>query len=1143
MKNTALAGYKTKIQSFTLFGVLTVIFVLVVGMSALSYARYEREAITTATNLTEIIRAGIEESLSRCRGDIRTVSLFLSPGDFSGGLSAQRRQAIERLMGAQLLQFPQVSNYRVFNSDGVSIANAGRNPAAINVSDRAWFLALKKDPSQTFVISDVLNAKGAQKPSVIMAIPVRSADGRLLGAVNAALDLELFQKLITAPDIGARGMIGVRRTDTARLVMRRPEIVGQVNEPVRLEIIPRVQRGELSGVVEFTFPTDHVKHVAAFQSMRNFPLVVYVGLAPDDYLKPWRTQTGVAVTGTLGLEILLILLYFRQQRISFSLDFERAAAQQQSQRYEVLLKAAGEGIYGVDVNGCLSFLNPAARRMLGLNAYEGVGVQLDAIVHPQGEGGHSASGAGLVFKALANARNLEDGAVFQFDDVYGRKDGSVFPVELTVACICSADVPVGAVVTFRDTTERKQADARAERERLRLQTILGTASDGIHILDQDGLLVEANNAFLTMLGYDSSAIGTLHVTDWDHVNVSSLIHDLIAAKSQAIFVAQHHRRDGAVLDVEINASGIEIDGKGFLYAASRDITERKRAEQQLRVAAIAFEAQEGMFITDAQRVILRVNRAFSEITGYSAEEAVGQTPSLLGSNNHDAGFFNAMTASIEAHGHWRGEIWNRRKSGEVFPEWLTITAVKNEQGGVENYVATLSDISARKAAEDEIKNLAFFDPLTSLPNRRLLLDRLARAMAATARHHRRGALLFIDLDNFKTLNDTLGHDKGDLLLTQVAQRLVTCVREGDTVARLGGDEFVVMLEDLDASQDGAAKQAQAVAEKVLAALSQVYQLGSYTHHTSASIGITQLVDNEVTIEDLLKRADLAMYQAKAAGRNTLRFFDPEMQAAVSARAELEAGLREALQQQQFVLYYQPQVVDAGTCIGVEALVRWLHPQRGVVSPAEFIGVAESTGLILPLGQWVLETACAQLAAWADQPALAALTVAVNVSAHQFLHRHFVAQVLDALGRSGARPALLKLELTESVLVTNVEDIIEKMTALKAHGVSFSLDDFGMGYSSLSYLKRLPLDQLKIDQGFVRDILVDPNDAAIAKMVIALGDSLGLDVIAEGVESEAQRDFLAHHGCHTYQGYLFSRPAPLADFERYVQTRSIVASTT
>ena len=444
------------------------------------------------------------------------------------------------------------------------------------------------------------------------------------------------------------------------------------------------------------------------------------------------------------------------------------------------------------------------------------------------------------------------------------------------------------------------------------------------------------------------------------------------------------------------------------------------------------------------------------------------------------------------------------------------------------------EVAERKMADDEIRNLAYHDALTRLPNRRLLFDRLQHAIAASSRSGRYCALLFIDLDNFKTLNDTLGHDAGDLLLQEVSRRLATCLREGDTAARLGGDEFVVLLENLSENAQEAATQAETTGEKIHGALNQTYQLANHEYNGTPSIGVTLFTDHQDTVDELLKRADLAMYHAKSAGRNALRFFDPQMQAVITTRATLEAGLREALLKQQFLLYYQAQVDSQGHVTGAEALLRWQHPQGELVSPMEFIPLAEDTGLILLLGRWVLETACAQLALWAACPELAHLMVAVNVSPREFHHKDFVEQVKSVLVTSGARPQRLKLELTESLLLHDVEDTIVKMTALRAEGVSFSLDDFGTGYSSLSYLKRLPLDQVKIDRSFVRDVLTDAYDSAIARSVIDLGRNLGLGVIAEGVESGAQRDFVAANGCQNYQGYLFSRPLPLHEFEKFVR---------
>jgi len=569
---------------------------------------------------------------------------------------------------------------------------------------------------------------------------------------------------------------------------------------------------------------------------------------------------------------------------------------------------------------------------------------------------------------------------------------------------------------------------------------------------------------------------------------------------------------------------------------TRELQERntalEAAEVELRIAATAFNAQMGMTITDANKRILRVNRAFTEITGYTAAEAVGQTPHLLASGRHGPAFYQTMFSAIETDGMWAGEIWNRYKNGEIFPEWLTITAVKNKDEVVTHYVAAFTDISERKAAESQIRNLAFYDPLTNLPNRRLLMDRLELAMMNGARSELVSALLFIDLDNFKTINDTHGHTVGDNLLRQVAFVLRECVRSNDTVARLGGDEFVVMLESLSADANDAATQANAIGTKILQALDASYQLDAVQCHCTASIGVALFSGVTESIDDLIKRADMSMYEAKASGRNALRFFDPQIQAKLQAKAAVELALREAIEQRQFVLFYQAQVHADGRVAGAEALVRWQHPGRGLVSPTEFIGVAEQSGLILPLGAWVLETACLQLADWQHQTAFASLTLAVNVSAKQFSQPGFVDEVVAVLRRSGAPPQRLKLELTESLLVDDVDDVVAKMTALKTLGIGFSLDDFGTGYSSLAYLSRLPLDQLKIDQGFVRDIESSDEAAAICSATISLAHSLSMKVVAEGVETQAQLYFLntVHH-CDLIQGYLFSRPVPLSEFEQ------------
>ena len=604
-------------------------------------------------------------------------------------------------------------------------------------------------------------------------------------------------------------------------------------------------------------------------------------------------------------------------------------------------------------------------------------------------------------------------------------------------------------------------------------------------------------------------------------------------------------RDGkpfAVLSVyHVHPDAFDTEMVNLLDEMARDISfaldnfdresERKRAEQKLRIAATAFETQEGILITDRDQHILQVNRAFTRLTGYDAVEAIGMTPAILRSGRQDAAFYHNMWKTLTRNKYWQGELWNRRKDGEAYPSWMTITAVTDTEGQVTNYVAVFSDITLRKEADEKIHRLAFHDPLTNLPNRSLLRDRLQQAMASSIHSRHEGALLFIDLDNFKTLNDTRGHDMGDLLLIEVAKRLQNCVRATDTVARLGGDEFVIMLENLSDDPQQAAAAAQEVGEHVLAAINQPFTLQGIEYHSSSSIGISLFCGDQIGMSDLLKHADTAMYQAKSAGHNTLRFFDPSMQTELEARAALTDDLRQALPLQQLKLYYQIQV-DGQRVVGAEALLRWQHPEHGLVSPREFIPIAEESGLIVPIGAWVLHMACAQLKAWQADPLTRHLQIAVNVSARQFRQPKFVGQVLEVLKDTGVDPLEcgLELELTESLVLHDIDDSIGKMQALRSVGIRFSLDDFGTGQSSLAYIKHLPLDQIKIDQSFVRDIATDPNDAAIVRTIIGMADNLGLKVIAEGVETEQQRDFLERNGCHAHQGYLFGKPVPIEEFQ-------------
>jgi diguanylate cyclase (GGDEF)-like protein/PAS domain S-box-containing protein len=578
----------------------------------------------------------------------------------------------------------------------------------------------------------------------------------------------------------------------------------------------------------------------------------------------------------------------------------------------------------------------------------------------------------------------------------------------------------------------------------------------------------------------------------------------------------------------------------------RDVTRRRKAQQQQMLLETCVSRLNDIVLVAEVRSacasrphIVFVNHAFEQHTGYKRHEVLGQTPQLLFNPGTSPGELERMAAALQHQRQVHRELLIYRKNASSFWLELEIVRVLSPTGELTHWVAVGRDITQRKSAADAIHHMAFYDALTSLPNRLLLLKRLEHLLVQNAQTRAQGALMFIDVDKLKLLNDTLGHAHGDQLLQQVAIRLTRCVpSKSDTVARLGGDEFVVMLKNLGDDPGAAARKARSLADKILTQLREPFDLAGHQHYTTSSIGVTLLNGQPHSVGDVLKQADLAMYQAKASGRNAVCFFDPEMQQAINASAAVSSELHVALREHQFRLHYQPQVNRQGRLVGVEALLRWQHPTLGLLGPDAFIPVAEESGLILPLGQWALKTACEQLAAWSRWPLAAGLSMAVNVSVCQFRHPEFVERVMAEIERTGIRPQRLKLELTESVLADGMEITLAKMGTLKALGVTLALDDFGMGYSSLSLLKRLPLDQLKIDRSFVSDVLSDRNDAAISRTIITLAHSLNLQVVAEGVETQAQRDFLLNEGCDLFQGFLFAEPLTLQALEAYLTAQAV-----
>lgn len=815
------------------------------------------------------------------------------------------------------------------------------------------------------------------------------------------------------------------------------------------------------------------------------------------------------------------------------------------QRYRATFEQAAVGIVHVSIEGRILRCNARFAQIIGYPPEEIPGMVLRDITVEEDVPANEAVWMRVASGASTSAT---------WEKRYRRKDGSITWARVTTSrqhdtqgCALHLISLVEDINALKEAGEKLEAVQRAlGLSEARYRTAFQTSIDAININRlSDGTYIECNPAFLGIVGFErDEVIGhtSVELGLWaDFRDRLAMVDAVKRNGSCRDMEARFRKKNGEVFWGLMSASILEIDGVPCVLTITRDISAAKAAEERLAAANQAVRVSEARYRTVFQtsidpitisrsdnREYLDVNQAFLALMGFERSEVIGRT-SLELNIWTDTRDFDKLAEILDSSAECRDvEIKFRKKNGETV--WGMLSASLVEIDGLPCVLAIARDVSNAKAAEDEIRSLAFYDPLTGLPNRRLLLERLRQSLAGGNRAGRMRALLFVDLDNFKTLNDTLGHQTGDLLLQEAARRLTACVRDTDTVGRLGGDEFVLMLENLSELPEDAAAQAKAVGEKILSAVTRPYLLDGRECRSSASVGISVYGSRKENSSEVLQQADIAMYQAKAAGRNTLRFFAPALQAAVNSRAALEEDLRQAIRNCEFELYFQPQI-DRNRMVGAEALIRWNHPKRGMLAPGEFIAQAEETGLIIPIGKWVLETACRLIAAWAERRQTAHLSIAVNISARQFRQPDFVEQVLTALHGAGANPGRLKLELTESMLLENIEEVIGKMTELKTHGLRFSLDDFGTGYSSLAYLKRLPLDQLKIDRSFIRDILLEESSAAIAQTIISLSRAMGLPVLAEGVETDEQREFLNRQGCHAFQGFLFGKPVPLEEFKR------------
>ncbi len=691
-----------------------------------------------------------------------------------------------------------------------------------------------------------------------------------------------------------------------------------------------------------------------------------------------------------------------------------------------------------------------------------------------------------------------------------------------------------------EALKRSESVSREAREQLEM--VVRGSPLAIYTRDLEGRLTSWNPAAEQMFGWKASEVlgKPLPSVPPGARDASEALRERVLGGEDFVHSdVDRQRKDGTVFPVSATLAPLRDSAgnvRGYVTITA-DISERKRAEEGLRLSARVFDSSnDGIMITAPDTTILAVNRAFSRITGFAEAEALGKTPRLLQSGWQDAAFYQAMWETLEKTGHWRGEIWDRRKDGEMYAQWTSISAVKDAEGAITHYVAVLTDITARKIAEERLDHLASHDPLTDLPNRTLFHERARRALLRAKRSGEMVAVLFLDLDNFKNINDTLGHYVGDLLLQETARRLKASLRGHDTVARQGGDEFTILLEDLRDPQEAAV-----VAQKLLAVFDRPFLPEGNEVFVTASLGINLFPKDADNLDDLLRNADVAMYHAKEAGRNSYRFYSADLNVGARERLELETGLRKAIERGEMLLHYQPQFdLASGRVTGVEALLRWQHPERGLLTPGSFIPIAESTGLIGPIGEWVLEEACRQNKAW-QAAGLKRLSVAVNLSARQFLEGRFPGTIRGVLERTALDPRYLDLELTETMLMHDIGATARILHGLRELGVILSIDDFGTGHSSLNYLKRFPVHRMKIDQSFVRGVHTDSEDAAIARAIISLGHGLGLKVVAEGVESAEQLAYVRAEGCDEVQGFHLARPMSAADLQAFLERNQTAAA--
>jgi diguanylate cyclase (GGDEF)-like protein/PAS domain S-box-containing protein len=974
-------------------------FIIIVGLACvIGYAVHDYLSLwrRAEENLSSIARLA-DEHLARTVSETQLALTHVTDRLGQEGEPEFEKQAnLRAILGQEIPQLAHLRSVSVTNTRGELVAASHRDiPAPVDVHDRDYFRNWLAETQPGIFIGVPVKPRVSVKHDgewvLTFSLPILGRGGEFLGVALATVDPGYFARLYSAIDIDRRTQITVMRGDGI-LLARFPHVEDLMGKSVAHG--PIFQEGlsrSDEGMLRYTSVVDNTDRLSAFRRLKDYPLVLVVGMSGSDIKRQWGERTFYVVLLTLIFLGILTRLHFRQRRQLEGAEAARAALEENEQRFRSLFDEAPVG----------------------------------------------------------HALNR-------------RSDGHFLAINSAFAEITGYTREELNRLSYWDLTPERYADEEARQ---------------LHALDTNGRYGPYQKHYI--------------------------------------------RKDGSLVAVRLSGSLVTTpDGEKRIISVVEDISRYERAESRVKLLASVFEhSGEGFLITDHENRIIEINPSFTKLTGYRPEEVIGRNPKLLSSGRATPEQYREMWEAIRDKGVWQGEIWDRHKNGHIYPKWLTVSVVRDDQGRITHHIGSFTDITEHKAAEERIHYLAHHDALTQLPNRFNLHGRLEQALAAAERDHRQVAVMFIDMDRFKNINDSLGHHVGDALLVEVAQRLRDSTRHSDIVARLGGDEFVVVLTETEIAA------IPALAGKIISRLGEAYFIAERELSSTPSIGISVYPEDGDSVEELMKNADTAMYHAKAMGRNNYQFFAASMNESAAEGLALESGLRRALEREEFLLHYQPQIeIASGRIIGFEALIRWQHPEMGLIPPFKFIPIAEETGLILPMGKWVVEEALRQLAAW-DKLGVSGLRMAVNLSAHQLRDPTLQEFLVAELARHGLDGKRLELEITESVAMQHPERTTPVLDRLRELGIELAIDDFGTGYSSLAYLKKLPLDRLKLDRSFVMDIEHDSNDATISAATISLAHSLGLAVVAEGVETAAQLEFLRSLNCDFAQGYYFSKPLP------------------